>query len=173
MNFTRRIIDRYVLNDVKCCKFLTEDGITTSRLAIESVEGIFEGFRIDTSRETIPPIFRRACGILKNLDDYQYIVCSEIRSIPDSNRYKKILQKYRVTIVAAFVKFILTIHSRVIVALHDWTHFAQQLLTGISNTLANARINSTTLSNNDQIGSMFDYFGMSSNEVDELLDAIY
>ncbi len=173
MDLTRRIIERYIINDVKCCKFLTEDGITTSWLSIKSIEGIFEGLRIDASRETIPPIFRSACGILKNLDDYQYIVCSEIRSIPDSNPYKKILQKYRITIVAAFAKFIVTIRSRMIVALRDWTRIAQQLLTEISDTLAKARINSTTLSNYKEVGSVFDYFGMHVKEVDDLLDAIY
>ncbi len=173
MNLSRRIIERYIINDVKCCKLLSEDGITTRGLAIEGVEGIFEGLRIDASRETIPPIFRRACGILKNLDDYQYIVCSEIRSFPDSNPYKKILQKYRVTIVAAFAKFILVIRSRMITALRDWTNFAQHLLTSISDILANARINAATISNSEPIGSMFDYFGMPRKDVDDLLDAIY
>jgi hypothetical protein len=60
-----------------------------------------------------------------------------------------------------------------IVALRDWTRIAQQLLTEISETLAKARINSTTLSNYKEVGSVFDYFGMHVKEVDDLLDAIY
>ena len=50
----------------------------------------------------------RACGILKQFGYYQYIVCSEIRGIPDCPDMK-ILQKYRVTIVVAFARFVMII----------------------------------------------------------------
>ena len=83
---------------------MSKDGITTQELAIEKVDGIFDSIQMDVRPDSTLPLIVRACGILKNLDDYQYIVCSEVRGLPDSNPYKKILQKYRVAIVARICK---------------------------------------------------------------------
>lgn len=175
MRLYRAIIDRYVINDVKCCKLLFKDGITTQELVIEKVEGIIKGVWIDVRvQKPLVPGLGSACGILKNLDQYQYIVCSEIRSIPDSNPYKKDLQKYRITIIAAFAKFVMIIHSRAEIVLREWIRFAQLLLEFISDTLARARLgHSYVESNNNSSSSMFDYFGIPEKEVEYLLQEIY
>jgi hypothetical protein len=173
MNISRRIIEKYIINDAKCCKFMSKDGITTQELAIEKVDGIFDSVQMDARPESTLPAVARACGILKNLDDYQYIVCSEIRGIPDSSPYKKILQKYRVTIVAAFARFVIIIRSKIMTVLQEWIHFAQLLLEVLSDTLAKARLNTDFKPSNEPTGLMFDYFGMPEKEVDDLLESIY
>jgi hypothetical protein len=173
MNISRKIIQKYIINDAKCCKFMSKDGITTQELAIEKVDGIFDSIQIDVRPESTLPLIVRACGILKNLDDYQYIVCSEVRGIPDSNPYKKILQKYRVTIVAAFARFIMIIHSKIMTVLQEWIHFARLLLEVLSDTLAKARLNTDFKLSNEPTELMFDYFGIPEKEMDELLEKIY
>lgn len=175
MRLYRAIIDRYVINDVKCCKLLSKDGITTQELVIEKVEGIIKGIWID-ARVQVPlvPGLGSACGILKNLDQYQYIVCSEIRSFPDSNPYKKDLQKYRITIIAAFAKFAMIIDSRADIVIREWIRFAQLLLELISDALVKARLgNDYARSSNISSSSMFDYFSIPEREVEYLLQEIY
>src|SRR6187551_2491216 len=127
MNISRKIIQKYIINDAKCCKFMSKDGITTQELAIEKVDGIFDSIQMNVRPESTLPFIVRACGILKNLDDYQYIVCSEVRGIPDSNSFKKIFQKYRVTIVGSFARFILIIYSKIMALIKEWIHFARLL----------------------------------------------
>jgi hypothetical protein len=102
-----RIINRYIINDTKCHKLLSKDGITSQDLVIDRIEGLFEGIAVDVKfqRNKVASIGSTST-IAKNLDEYQHIVCSEIRSIPDSNSYKKELQKYRVLIIASFAKLI-------------------------------------------------------------------
>jgi hypothetical protein len=112
---------------------------------------------------------------VKNLDEYQYIVCSEIRSIPDTSPYKKELQKYRITIIASFAKLIPILRSRFDEDLKKWNYFAQILLTQISEMLVKARLNRNKYdkSNSNLMKSMFDYFDVPEKEVDSILQSIY
>ena len=174
MKLYRLIMEKYIVNDPKCGKLLSRDGVTTQDLAIEKVNGIMEGLWINSLAKKALPGLVRACGILKNLDDYQYIICSEIRSIPDSSPYKKVLQKYRITIVAAFAKFVGIAHARVEVDMQEWIHFAHLLLEITSDTVAKARLENEYLGlSNDSSKSIFDYFDIPENEIDYFLERIY
>jgi hypothetical protein len=89
-----QIINKYIINNAKCHKLLSSDGITSRDLVIEKVTGILEGIRLNIkSQVTVLPNITKAAGIAKNLDEYQYIVCSEVGDIPDTNSYKRELQK--------------------------------------------------------------------------------
>src|SRR5205085_881137 len=130
VNIYQIIINKYIINDIKCHKLLSKDGITTQDLIIDKVDGLFEGTLINTkSQRALLPSIGNASGIMKNLDEYQYIICSEIRLISDINSYKKELQKYRITIIASFAKVIPILHSRSDQGLKKWNSFAQILLT--------------------------------------------
>jgi hypothetical protein len=171
------IINKYIINDIKCRKLLSKDGITTQDLVIDKVDGLFEGIFVNTKieRRTLLGIGSTS-GITKNLDEYQYIVCSEIPSIPDANPYKKELQKYRIIIIASFAKLIPILYSRSDEDLQKWNYFAQILLTQISETLVKARLNKYDKSNNNNnnfLKSMFDYFNIPEKHVDNLLQSIY
>jgi len=152
---------------------MSKDGITTQELVLEKLEGIFEPLQVDMKGDTSHQAIHKACGILKNLDDYQYILCLEVRSIADSNPYKMILQKYRVTIVSAFAKFVVLVRSNMTAVLQDWSLNAQLLLEGISDTLPKARLNMDIKQINEPPDMMFDYFDMPKREVDDLLESIY
>ena len=176
VNVYQIIINKYVINDIKCHKLLSKNGITTQDLIIDKVEGLFEGIWVNIkSQRSLLPSISSASSIVKNLDEYQYIVCSEIRSIPDTSPYKKELQKYRITIIASFAKLIPILRSRFDEDLKKWNYFAQILLTQISEMLVKARLNQNKYdkSNSDLMKSMFDYFDVPEKEVDSILQSIY
>ena len=175
-NVYQIIINKYIINDIKCHKLLSKNGITTQDLIIDEVKGLFEGIWVNIkSQRSLLPSISSASSIVKNLDEYQYIVCSEIRSIPDTSQYKKELQKYRITIIASFAKLIPILRSRFDEDLKKWNYFAQILLTQISEMLVKARLNQNKYDklNSDLMKSMFDYFDVPEKEVDSILQSIY
>jgi hypothetical protein len=176
VNVYQIIINKYIINDIKCHKLLSRDGITTQDLVIDKVEGLFEGIWINTkSQRVFLPSIGNASGIMKNLDEYQYIICSEIRFISDINSYKKDLQKYRITIIASFAKVIPILRSRSDEDLKKWNYFAKILLTQISETLVKSRLNPNKYDklNSNLMRSMFDYFNIPEEELDDILQSIY
>src|SRR5919197_6257557 len=170
------IISKYIINDPKCHKLLSSNGITSRHLVIEKASGLFEGIRVDIKSEasTLPNIVK-ASGIAKNLDQYQYIVCSEVRDISDTNLYKKELQKYRIAIIASFAKLISILLSRSDKDLQKWNNFAQILLTQISEILVKVRLKQYKHDNinKDLLKSTFDYFDLPESDVDRTLQSIY
>ena len=176
-NLCQIIVNKYIINDIKCHKLLSKDGITTQDLVIDKIEGLFEGISVNVKlqRSRFASIGSTS-SIAKNLDEYQYIICSEIRSLPDGNSFKKELQKYRIIIMASFAKLISILYSLDSdTDLKDWNQFAQVLLTQVSETRQKARVNKKGYekSNSKDIKSVFDFFGISEEEVDNILQNIY
>jgi hypothetical protein len=170
------IINKYIINDAKCHKLLSNDGVTTRYLVIEKVSGLLEGIRLDTKSESsMLSNIVKASGIAKNLDEYQYIVCSEVRDIPDTSLYKKDLQKYRIAIIASFAKLISILLSRSDKDLQKWNNFAQILLTQISEILVKVRLKQDKHDNinKDLLKLTFDYFDLPESDVDRMLQSIY
>jgi hypothetical protein len=95
--------------------------------------------------------------------------------MPDANPYKKELQKYRIIIIASFVKLIPILYSRSDKDLQKWNYFAQILLTQVSETLVKARLNKYDKANNNNnfVKPMFDYFNIPEKHVDTILQSIY
>jgi hypothetical protein len=167
----------YITNDRKCHKLLSSDGITSPVLTIDKVEGLFEGITVNVKfHKTKFASIGNTSSLAKNLDEYQYIVCREIRSVPDINPYKKDLQKYRVLIISAFVKLIPMLTSLSSDKnLQEWNRFAQILLTQVSETLVKARVNHEKYdgTNSKLMGSAFDFFGVPEEEVDRFIQSVY
>ena len=111
-NLSQIIVNKYIINDIKCRKLLSKDGITTQDFVFDKIEGLFDGIsmNIKVHRSRFSSIGSTS-SIAKNLDEYQYIICSEIRSLPDNNLFKKELQKYRIIIMASFAKLISILYS--------------------------------------------------------------
>jgi hypothetical protein len=170
-----KIINKYITNNAKCHKLLSSDGITSRNLVIEKVTGILDGIILNTRSEvSVLPNITKAAGIAKNLDEYQYIVCSEVGDIPDANSYKRDLQKYRIAIIAAFSKLVSVLLLRSDKELQKWNHFAQILLTEVSETHVKIRLQDKDHNiNNDLLKSTFDYFDISVSDLDRLLESIY
>lgn len=171
------IINKLIINDSRCHKLLSKDGITTRHFVIDRLPGIFEGITIDVNfqRSRMNSISRMVT-ITKNLDEYQYIICSEIRNMPDSNPYKIQLQKYRVLTIASFATLVhLLSFLEDDQALQKWNYFAQILLTRISETRLEAHSNQKQNNNltRKPISPVFDFLGIREDDIDRRLGFIY
>jgi hypothetical protein len=138
------------------------------------VYGIFGAASIDarSARKSVPAIGDVASAA-KNLDEYQFLICSLVPSLPDSNHSKMELQKYRVAIIAAFAKLVpmLLLKSIQQDDLVQWSKHAKALLEETSDTYLKANLNS-----NLQIAShkdVFEYFEVPVDKIQVALRAFY
>src|SRR5919198_2242761 len=156
-----------------CNKLLSGDGITTADLTIKGVHGIFGAASIDarSARKSVPAIGDVASAA-KNLDEYQFLICLLVPSLPDSSLSKMELQKYRVAIIAAFTKLVHLLKSIRQNDLAQWSRHAKALVEETSDAYFKARSNSKL-----QIAShnkdAFEYFEISEEKVRAALRALY
>ena len=162
------------LSSSSCSKLLSGDGITTFDLTIKGMHGIFEPVSIDarSTKKSVPAVGDVASAA-KNLDEYQFLICSLVPSLPDSNPSKMELQKYRVAIIAAFAKLVpmLLLKSMRQDDLVQWSKHAKALIEETSDTYLKANSNS-----NLQIAShkdAFEYFEVPVDKVQVALRAFY
>ena len=162
------------LSSSSCSKLLIGDGITTSDLTIKGVHGIFGPVSINvrSARKNVPAIGDVA-SIAKNLDEYQFLICSLVPSLPDSNLSKMELQKYRVAIIAAFSKLVsmLLLKSMRQDDLAQWSKHAKALLEETSDAYlkANSNYNLKVTSHKDA----FEYFEVPVDKVQVALRTFY
>ncbi|MDQ4014893.1 MAG: hypothetical protein M3136_03925 [Thermoproteota archaeon] len=162
------------LSSSSCSKLLSGNGITTSDLTIKGVHGIFGPVSIDArSAKKVVPAIGDVASAAKNLDEYQFLICSMVPSLPDSNPSKMELQKYRVAIIAAFAKLVPLLLLRSIQQddMVQWSKHAKALLEETSDTYLQANSNSKL-----QIAShkdAFEYFEVPEDRVQVALRAFY
>jgi hypothetical protein len=195
-SLVQRIIYKYITSGIKCTKILAEAGITTKELVISQLDGLSREMSVNINllRRKYLSITRTA-SIAKNLDEYQFLVCSEISSIPDFDPMKIQLQKYRVGVIAAFAKLVAILEDvdNLSAELEKWNSFANSLLVETSETLLKARnkmkkegnsndVNSSIGSDqfqasysqqNLRIKEALNFFGVPENDIDEELIRVY
>jgi hypothetical protein len=141
-SLVQQIIYKYITSGIKCTEVLVENGITSKELIISQLDGLSREMSVNISllRGKYPNITRTA-SIAKNLDEYQFLVCREISSIPDIDPMKIQLQKYRVGVIAAFAKLVAILEDvdNISAELEKWNSFANSLLVETSETLLKAR----------------------------------
>jgi len=170
-HFLDAIISRE-LEGTGCRKLLSSDGITSPYLVIKDVPGVFEGFSIDTglARKSLPAI-GDASSIARNLDEYQFLLCILVPTLPDSNPSKLQLQKYRVAIFAAFARLAGILREPKQNELELWVRHARMLLEETSEAYVKVRTNAGL-----QIIShkgTFEYFGMPEESLEAALRTFY
>lgn len=165
------IISR-LLSSTRCGKLLAGDGITTQELSINGMEGIFEAASVDvrSARKSMPAM-GQAASIAKNLDEYQFLICSLVPSLPDSHPSKMQLQKYRVAIVAAFAKLAALLKELGPGDLAQWNAHASLLLEETSEAYVKARSNADLRVASHR--EAFDFFGVPEDKIDAALATFY
>lgn len=151
---------------------LAADGVTVSDLRIQGLPGIIDAASVGmrSAKKSVPAVGRSA-SIAKNLDEYQFMICSMIPSIPDSDPHKLQLQKYRVAIVAAFARLSAILKELNAESLAQWNANAGYLLESTSEAYLKAKSNS-----NLQVASrkeVFEFFDVSEDKLDAALAAFY
>jgi hypothetical protein len=164
----------YQLAGARCSKLLSGDGITTSDLTIKGIFPLFTALSIDVqyTRKNVPAIGDVASAA-KNLDEYQFLICSLVPSLPDLSSSKTELQKYRVVIIAAFAKLVQLILSKSMTQdnLAKWSNHAKAILEETSDTYHKINSNSPM-----QIAShkdAFEYFGVPEERIQVALRTFY
>jgi hypothetical protein len=155
-----------------CGKLLVEDGITASNLSIKGIQGIIEEVSIDAriARKSLPAV-GQAASFAKNLDEYQFLICSLVSLLPDSNPSKMQLQKYRVGIVAAFAMLTSLLKEIRPIELARWNEHAKFLLEETSEAYLKAKSNAK--SHVGKHSELFEFFGVPEEKIDAALRAMY
>lgn len=171
------IIQRLFHYSSKCRRIISSDGITTQNFSIDNFKGIFEGITIDAelSRRNLLSL-GNTMSTAKNLDDYQYKICLEIPSIPDSDPLKLQLQKFRIAIIASFAILVMGIKSSDAEdELQKWNSFATILLKKTSEFVTNLRTNKGTVKNYDDshLSEAFAFFKVPRGDMEKALANLY
>lgn len=159
------------LSSSECRKLLSNDGITSPYLTTTAMRGVFEAASIDAraARKSVPAI-GDTCGIAKNLDEYQFLICSLAHSLPDNNPHKLYLQKYRVAIAAAFAGLVVVLQMQ-LDELGNWNKHARLLLDEVSDAYVKAKSNAgLKVSTHVEV---FEYFGVPEETIDAALRVFY
>jgi len=165
------IISRLLAGPV-CSKLLAGDGITTSELSIKGMQGIFEAISVDarSARKSVAEL-GQAASVAKNLDEYQFLICSLVPSLPDSDPSKLQLQKYRVGIIAAFAMLASLLKEMSPENLAQWNQHARSILEETSEAYVKAKSNAKL-----QVAGhkeAFEFFGVPEEKIDAALAAFY
>jgi hypothetical protein len=184
------VISNVVLSSKTCNRYLESDGISSRVFLLKSFDNkkLINYKDVKILRNKIPSV-GVAITIVKNFDEYQYILCDYVPKLNDNNFYKIKFQKIRI-LIFLFFKSLSTflIENRDNNILTEWIREANSLLMETSQiildyreTLRNSDDKSTssatainTLPKNDKLKrDYFNYFGSSEEKIDELLYSIY
>jgi hypothetical protein len=184
------VISNVVLSSKTCNRYLESDGISSRVFLLKSFDNkkLINYKDVKILRNKIPSV-GVAITIVKNFDEYQYILCDYVPKLNDNNFYKIKFQKIRI-LIFLFFKSLSTflIENRDNNILTEWIKEANSLLMETSQiildyreTLRNSDDKSTssatainTLPKNDKLKrDYFNYFGSSEEKIDELLYSIY
>jgi hypothetical protein len=165
------IISR-LLSSQGCGKLLANDGITTSELTVKGIQGILEAASVDVRqvRKSVPEV-GQAASVAKNLDEYQFLICSLVPSLPDSDPSKMQLQKYRIGIVAAFAMLAVLLKDLRPQDLAQWNRHAGSLLEEASETYVKAKSGSGLQITGHK--EAFEFFGVPVEKIEAALAAFY
>ncbi len=154
-----------------CRKLLSNDGMTSPYLTIRAMPGVFETASIDAraARKSMPGI-GDACGMAKNLDEYQFLICSLAHSLPDNSPYKLYLQKYRVAIAAAFAGLVAVLQKQ-FDELGNWNRHARLLLEETSEAYVKSKSKADLKVSTH--AEVFEYFGVPEGAIEAALRAFY
>jgi len=156
-----------------CIRILSGDGVTTSDLSIKGMPGIIEATSVPdvrTARKSMPAIGQTA-SIAKNLDEFQFRICSLVPSLPDHDPNKMMLQKCRVAAIAAFARLAAILKEPGQESLAQWNTYAGPIMEGASDAYLKATSNS-----NLQVAirkDAFEFFGVPEEKIDAALAAFY
>ncbi len=180
------IFSNVVLSSKSCSKLLENDGISSRIFLLRGFDNkkIINFKDVKTLRNKIPSS-GLAITIVKNFDEYQYIICNYIPKLNDNNFFKIKFQKIRILIFLFFYSFSKIIVDKGPYTIDEWIKEANSLLMETSQIILDYResmknagapgLNSNQILNqNDKLKKdYFNYFEMSEDKIDKILYSIY
>jgi hypothetical protein len=156
---------------------LVKDGITSPYFEIETEPGFFTKTKYDiiSLKITFQQI-GESMSILKNFDYYQYLICTILPDIADTNPFKKIFQKIRFIIIISFAKFINLLLIRDFESIKKWNVLSKNVLELGAEIVNSFRqgIKFTEISNYINLDKEFyNFFKIDMKKIDEQLNHYY
>lgn len=171
MNITNNIL-KYTLNNFQNRKLLIEDGITTNKLIIDKFDNIFEKsiFQISNIKKINPEV-GKAVSIIKNIDEYQYILGEIIPELGDDNIFKLDMQKSRVYIFCMIQLVIDYLKKNQFQKVVEWNKYTSDMLEEISDFYVDYAKNEFNKKLN--FAKISKYFGIDEDFIDQTLKNYY
>lgn len=177
MTVSIQFINNYLFSSNQCKKFLVKDGITSSYFEIERNPGFFTKTRLEViSIKKKHQQIGESLSILKNFDHYQYLICTLIPDIADTDPFKKVLQKIRFMIICSITKFIHLLNSNNFQQFEYWNFISKKLLKVVAETVNYFRQGTKfdEILNDIKLDEeLFVYLNLDIEKIDKSLDQFY
>ena len=182
------VISNVVLSSKSCSRYLENDGISTRLLLLRGFDNEKLISYTDVKKlKNVIPSAGLALTIVKNFDEYQYIICNYVPKLKDNNFFKIKFQKIRILVFLFFYDlssiFTETQDPQI---LEHWIKESNKLLMETSQIILDYReslkdenfksnFNSPVIVNkNDKLKQdYFAYFNTNEDKVDRILYSIY
>ncbi len=182
------VVSNVILSSRSCSKYLENDGISTRLLLLRGFdnEKLISYKDVKALKNNIPSA-GLALTIIKNFDEYQYIICNYVPKLKDNNLFKIKFQKIRILVFLFFYDLSsIFAETQKPQLLERWIKEANRLLMETSQIILdyreslkdeniNSNFNSQIIVNkNDKLKQdYFTYFDTDENKVDSVLYSIY
>lgn len=177
MTVSIQFINNFLFSSNQCKKFLVKDGITSSYFEIERNPGFFTKTRLEViSIKKKHQQIGESLSILKNFDHYQYLICTLIPNIADTDPFKKVLQKIRFMIICSITKFTHLLNSNNFQQFEYWNFISKKLLKVVAETVNYFRQGTKfdEILNDIKLDEeLFVYLNLDIEKIDKSLDQFY
>ncbi|HSF00882.1 MAG TPA: hypothetical protein VLA48_08320 [Nitrososphaeraceae archaeon] len=177
MTVSIQFINNFLFSSNQCKKFIVKDGITSSYFEIERNPDFFTKTRLEViSIKKKHPQIGESLSILKNFDHYQYLICTLIPNIADTDPFKKVLQKIRFMIISSITKFIHLLNSNNFQQFEYWNFISKKLLKVVAETVNYFRQGTKfdEILNDIKLDEeLFVYLNLDIEKIDKSLDQFY
>lgn len=181
------LVTKSIVSSTSCKKFLASDGISSNNLLLRDQSGkvLLNCKNVNALKGKIDGI-GVSFAITKNLDEYQFLLCKYIPTLPDHNVFKLKFQKIRLLIILFINKMVDTllkpkINSKV---LADLNRHGNAILLEVSELTHEYRESdkddnvsySFNSKNADKINLKMDYFNLfeaTEIQINRILLSIY
>ena len=186
-NMINEIISNIVLYSKNCSKLLEFDGISSRVFLLKGFNNKKLIYIKDVKilRNTIPSA-GLALTLIKNLDEYQFIICNYVPRLNDDNIFKIKFQKIRILVFLFFYRLSqMLIEKKISENLQIWIKEANSLLVEVSQLILEFREylqNSAVYNSNSDLSLInnvklkkeyFSFFNLDEKTIDKEIFSIY
>jgi hypothetical protein len=186
-NMINEIISNIVLYSKNCSKLLEFDGISSRVFLLKGFNNKKLIYIKDVKilRNTTPSA-GLALTLIKNLDEYQFIICNYVPRLNDDNIFKIKFQKIRILVFLFFYRLSqMLMEKKISENLDMWIKEANSLLVEVSQLilefreyLQNSAVNNSnsdlSLINNVRLKKeYFNFFNLDEKTIDKEIFSIY
>jgi len=181
------IVSNVLLYSQGCSKFLEYDGISSRTFSLKGFGNVnLIYFKDVKTLKNKVPMLGLALTLVKNFDEYQYIICNYVRQLSDNNIYKIKFQKVRILVFLFYFALSKIMSESIEISVLDkWVKEANSFLIEISKIVLdyreslkksdnkNLKINDVSDKEYKLKRDYYQYFNIDEEMVEKLIFSIY